>query len=74
MRAENMLVQIFPGAETQKKPAGHKECCGRRRLSNNRRMNAHDRTSDASAERDLFRGVCNRTDHGPNETDFDLVA
>src|SRR5258706_6902763 len=64
---QNMLVQIFPGAEAEKKTVRHHEGARGRGLGDDRRVGAQGGTGDAGPERQAPRRLGNAADHAPDE-------
>jgi hypothetical protein len=64
---ENVLVEVFPGAEPEHEAAGHHVRDGRRGLGNVPRVEAQDGTCHACAYGDSLRLARDRAEHGPDE-------
>src|SRR6266498_692615 len=65
--AEDVLVQVLAGAETEEEPPAHQAgACGCR-VRDDRRMDSDHRTRHAGSEAQAFRGLGDAADHAPDE-------
>ena len=70
--AENMLIQIFARTDAEEESARHRRCNRSRGLSDDRRMNADERTGDAGSYVKSLCALRNCTENSPDKWTLSL--
>ena len=61
--ADDVFVQVFAGTQAEKEAALEQRSCRRRRLSDNGRVDADERTGDARADLERVGPLRDRSEH-----------